>query len=309
MHITIIGAGAMGTLFGGLLADAGHAVTLAVRNSEITRHINTMGLHITGASGDMTAEATAVSDTTALPPQDMVLMAVKSYDTAAAVDMHRGALTRSQCVLTLQNGLGNAEAIADAIGPATVLAGTTTIGANLLAPGEVHHAGDGDTYIGPLDPAGMPLAEMAQEIFAAAGIFITLSPDIMTGIWQKVCINAAINPLTALLAVRNGVLEAHAPGRAIMDRIVEETVGVAAAEGVTLDMAALRQRAHAVARNTGDNRSSMLMDVLHRRRTEIADINGAIARLAADHGLAAPVNETLASLIKIIETGIPRETL
>ena len=309
MQITIIGAGAMGTLFGGLLAAAGHHVTLALRNPETMAHINEKGVRITGASGDTTAGVQAVIGTDALPSQDVILMAVKSYDTAAAVDMHRRTLTRSQCVLTLQNGLGNAEAIADAIGPATVLAGTTTIGANLLGPGKIHHAGDGDTYIGPLDPAGMPLAEMTREIFAAAGIFMKISPDIMTGNWKKVCINAAINPLTALLAVRNGVLEAHPQSQGIMDRIVEEAVAVAAAAGITLDLAVMRERAHAVARNTGDNRSSMLMDVLHHRRTEIADINGAIARLAADHGLAAPVNETLASLVRMIETGIPRETL
>jgi len=308
MNITIIGAGAMGTLFGGLLSEAGHRITMAARNPETVSVLTEQGITITGISGEHQAPVQAVGDTTTLPPQDMVLVTVKSYDTAAAVAMHRQVMTQSRCVLTLQNGLGNAETIADAIGASTVIAGTTTIGANLLRPGVVHHAGNGDTHVGSLEDNSRSLAELVVDIFAAAGIPVSISDQIMQGIWQKVCINAAINPLTALLSVRNGELEQHAESRAMMDRIVEEVVAVAAARGITLDASAMQDRAHTVARNTANNRSSMLMDILHNRRTEIADINGAIARYAADHGLTAPLNEALASLVNIIEKGIERET-
>lgn len=234
-------------------------------------------------------------------PVDLLLVLVKAYATADAIRWAAGAVGPQTVALTLQNGLGNAEALVEAIGGGRVLAGTTAQGATLLAPGKVAHGGEGPTSVGAWEPGG-PAAATASEVaalFSKAGIPTEAVPDPRPQLWRKLVINCAINPVTALLRVPNGALLEQPAARRLMEAAAREAGAVAAAAGVDLDgdPVALAQ---AVAQRTAANRSSMLQDVERGRRTEIAAINGALAARGKALGVPTPVNETLADLVRAL---------
>lgn len=301
MNVTVIGAGAMGSLFAAYLANGGMQVTLVERHRDIVDRIRRDGVNVDGVRGRLNMRLPIVTDADEAPPAELVLLFVKAYDTAAAMDEHGPALSNGGAVLTMQNGIGNVELIAQKLGPERVLAGTTTLGANLIEPGVIRHAGEGATAIGEIGGDESMRAAHIAEAFSAAGIVTDTVANINELLWNKLCVNAAINPLTALLRVRNGVLAEHEQTRHIMRQAVAEVVAVAATQGLPLDAEALYERALNVARQTADNRSSMLADILGGKRTEIDFINGAVARLGREAKVPTPTNEMLTELIQTLE--------
>lgn len=292
-RVVVLGAGAIGSLFGGLLTRSGLDVTLVGRPAHVTA-IRKRGLRIEGLT-----RATVRPRAATRPPEgDLVLLAVKSYDTARAVRSirlsHRGA------VLTLQNGVGNAEQVAARFGPRRTLAGVTSCGALLAGPGRVVRTGNGPTVIGEWKrPATVPAREMVA-LLNRAGIPAAVSRDIRAELWRKLVVNAAINPLTALTGLPNRAV-AESPGlRALAAAVVGEATRVARARPISLGPDSLG-RVLEVARKTGANRSSMLRDVEHGRRTEIEAITGALLREAERAGVEAPVNRVLYDLMKSLE--------
>jgi 2-dehydropantoate 2-reductase len=210
----------------------------------------------------------------------LVVVAVKAYDTAPAMRQHAAVVGPTTVVTTFQNGLGNVETIAGLVGETRVLGGTTALGANLLAPGR---------------------GELRGDVLGAAGIAAVAVPNIGPRIWSKLAVNTGINALTAILRVRNGVLALHPETLALLESAVRETVAVARARGVDLDAESLVERTREVARRTAANVSSMLADVRARRRTEIAEINGAVAVAGRALGIPTPINELLAVLVCAVE--------
>jgi len=308
MNVLIIGAGAIGSLFAGYLAAGGLSVTLVENSPAIPSQINRDGLRIRGVRGEQVVRVPVLRDADQSAPADLIMICVKAYDTAAALQQHAAACRRGGLVLTLQNGIGNVEEIERQVGRERTLAGVTTMGANLAAPGEVIHAGEGETIIGEVNGGWSERARRLAEAFTLAGIRTSVSPNIHNLLWTKLCINAAINPLTALLHVHNGVLVEHEPTQNIMRATVDEVVAVAGELAITLDRELLFTRAIEVARATAHNRSSMLMDVLNGKPTEINYINGAVARIGRERGLTAPVNEMLTNLVLALEsTSLARE--
>jgi 2-dehydropantoate 2-reductase len=201
--------------------------------------------------------------------------------------------------VTLQNGVGNREALAAALGAEHVGQGVTSLGATLLGPGLVRHAGVGPTIFGA-EPNRMGMAALAG-LFSASGLPAELSDNLDALVWGKLVVNAGINALTALLRISNGALAEIAEVRDIVARAVAEAAAVAAARGVRLPYDDPLEHVLSVARATGANRSSMLQDVLRGSPTEIAAINGAVLREGRRLGIATPVNQLLAELVAALD--------
>ena len=301
MKIAVIGAGAMGSLFGAYLAKAGAAVTVVDVWPEHVAAIRGQGLTLSEAAGDEVVRLDAALGTGGLEPVDLVILFVKSAATRFAALDAAALLRPGGRVLTLQNGLGNAEVIAEIVGAERVLAGTTAQGATLLGPGQIRHGGSGETHIGRLFGEVDEFCHEVARLLTNAGLPTVVEPDVRSLIWGKLIINTGINALTALLRLRNGQLAELDETRQLLALAVEEAVQVARAAGVRLPYENPLDKVLAVAVATGQNQSSMLQDVLRGSPTEIAVINGAIVREGERLGVATPVNRTLTLLVQALE--------
>ena len=301
MRVAIVGPGAVGSMLGANLLRGGVDVVFMARDEARAAALRRTGLAVEGVRGAFEVRVNATADAACVGKINLVILCTKAYDTVAAMTQHAALVGPTTLVVTFQNGLGNVEALQGVVGEGQVLGGTTALGANLRGPGQVHHAGEGDTFVG--EPSGgiSGRAEHVAQALTEGGIETRAVPDISARIWSKLCINCGINALTAILRVRNGVLAQHPETLSLLAAAVRETVAVARARGVPLDPDPLVERAQEVARRTSANVSSMLADVLAGRRTEIAEINGAVAAQARERDIAAPVNELLAVLVCAIE--------
>lgn len=301
MRIAVVGAGAMGCIFGGTLSEAGHEVTLIDVWAEHVNALNARGLKLTGVSGDRTIPVRAVTSPAGLPVQDLVIVFVKSAFTETAVRQAANLIGPATTLLTVQNGLGNAEKIGALVGPEKVVAGVTSHGGTMLGPGEVRHAGRGETVLGELQGGLTPRVEQLAAAFTAAGLEARAVASVDSLIWSKLLVNVGINAVTAILQVTNGELPKHEATRELVRLAVEEGARVAAAKGIELIHADPVANCLKVAELTGPNLSSMYQDVRAKRRTEVDVINGAIVAEGEKLGLPTPVNRVLTDLIKAIE--------
>jgi 2-dehydropantoate 2-reductase len=300
MNIAVIGAGAMGSLFGALLLESGHTVHLISRDASHIGAIQKSGLSILRSGTSRRVSIPASMTTDGIPPCDLCLVFVKSPDTADAAAAASRLVSRSGVALTLQNGLGNAEFLAEAVGEGRIIAGTTAHGATLKAPGEILHAGVGPTVIGSWSGADPSSVLRVAEVLTGAGIDTEVAEDIRSVIWKKLLINVGINAITALTGIKNGQLLDLEDSRWLSRTAVTEAMAVAGARGITVPDDAV-ETVLKVADATRDNRSSMGQDVDHHRRTEIDAINGAIVSLAEKEGIPVPVNQTLTALVKTLQ--------
>ncbi len=301
MRIATVGAGALGSVIGGLLIEAGLDTVLIERNAQDVRVVQENGLHLDGVSGDRILHPTIVSDPAQAAGTDLVFVIVKSYDTRAAIETVKEAISPTGIVLTLQNGIGNFETLNEAF-PGRVLLGTTTVGAMTVGPGHFRHTGFGQTHFGEADGRILDRTRSVAEVLEKMNAGPVHVVDNAVGcVWSKLVINAAINAPATLLRVRNGDLPASESGRGLIHRIVEECVKIVRAKGITLIFDDPEERVIAVCEGTAPNINSMFQDVLAGRRTEIDFINNALADEADRLGIDAAVNKTLALLIKTLE--------
>ena len=303
MKVAIVGAGAMGSLFGALLAEAGNDVWLYDIWQEHVQTINQAGLHIERDGSFRAVEIKATNDPGQIGPADLVIIFVKSSRTQSAAETARSIAGSGGSVMTLQNGMGNADEIAEFIAPERILAGTTSHGATLLGPGNIRHAGSGPTTIGPWAATkdGLDRAGQFADFFNRAGIQTEAVADVRSVIWNKLLINIGINAITALTNIKNGQILDLVITQALSRAAVKEAVDVARKLNVKVYDDAM-DIVFKVAEATALNRSSMGQDVDNQRPTEIAAINGFIVREAERLGLAAPVNFTLTALIETLES-------
>ncbi|MUV60886.1 ketopantoate reductase family protein [Halobacterium sp. CBA1126] len=302
MRVVVLGAGSLGSLLAGALERTDADVTLLGRESDHVRRVRADGLRLTRPDGSEDAVPVDVAtDEGVTEDADLLVVCVKSYDTADAMAGVAPHLDGAD-VLTLQNGLGNAETVADYVPRERVLAGTTTHGAVLEAPGHVRHAGRGDTTVGRYFAANDARVDAVADCLTGAGIETTVADDPEAAVWTKVLVNAGINAATALARVPNGALVDSESGERVLRRAVTEGVAVARAEGVAVPEDAV-ERTREVAERTASNRSSMRQDVERGRPTEVEALNGALVRRGESHGVETPVNETLADLVRLAEEG------
>ena len=304
MELLIIGAGAMGGLFGALLAPHA-AVSLLTTNQE---HAAVMGGHgLTLVDLDGATRRVPVRVLT--DPQDygrradLVLVCTKTRATAQAAATARDLLAAEGLALTLQNGLGNLEQLVAAVGAQRAAAGVTSQAATLLAPGRVRHAGSGPTVLG-IPPGREEAITAVAGLFTRAGLETRISDDVDSLLWSKLIVNVGINALTALLRVPNGVLAQTPECDLLMARAVAEAVAVARALSIGLDGERQLERVREVCLRTADNRASMLQDILRGRPTEIDAINGAVVARGRAAGVDTPVNLLLTQLVQALEATV-----
>ena len=310
MNIVVLGAGAVGCYFGALLARAGHNVTFIGRAAHVAA-INAQGLVLETRQGRETVRASAAIDTHGLSPPDLVLVAVKSADTEAAARSLLGHLRPDTQVLSLQNGVDNAETIARHVHGSgrTVVPAVVYVATAMPAPGVVQHFGRGDLVIGPLTAADAADAQHAARLkaladfFAAAGVPVRLSATVLDELWSKLMVNSAYNAISALAQLPYGRIVELPEIRALQRAVVEEVVAVAAAEGRNLPLAESMQAMERIAGAMPQQFSSTAQDLARGKPTEIDHLNGHVARRGAALGIATPVNQALHALVKLAEAG------
>ncbi len=302
MRIAIIGPGAMGALFSYLLSRrAGTEIHLVDHRPERVSKIKEEGLLVEGVSGEHRVRPGITLDAGEIGPVDLVLVCVKGPSTHEACMAARPLLGPETTVLTLQNGMGNIETIEGVLGPGRVLGGTTSMGATVLGPNRIRHAGWGETIIGEPSGGRTERAERVLALFRGAGLEASFTEDLAGLLWSKLIINVGINALTALTRLHNGKLLDYEGTRDVMKTVVEEAVRVAEAQGIRLLYDDPVEKVASVCKATAANVSSMLQDVLKEKRTEIDQINGAVVRQAAALGIPVPANEVLVGLVKTLE--------
>lgn len=236
------------------------------------------------------------------PPVDAVVVCTKTYGTPWAAAVAAKVLAPDGVAVTVQNGLGNLETLAEAVGAERVSLGVIYVGARILPDGSLFATGPGKVELGrPHDPAARATLEDLGDLLAAGGMGVDVVDDALPSVWRKLAVNAAMNPTTALFGVTNGGLLGHPAAEPLSDELARETARVATAAGVPLS----EQEAVAAWRKTaatlGENRSSMLNDLDTGKRTEVDAINGAVVREGERVRVHAPVNEAITLLMKAVE--------
>ena len=289
----------MGCLFAARLRLAGFPVALVEKVVERKEAITRQGIRSEGVTGEHTVPVPVSSGKTSLPP-DVMLIFVKSSETREAAEAVKTWLKPDTSVLTLQNGLGNVEILAEIFGQRRVLGGATAEAATLLSHGRIRHAGQGKTLIAPLERLDTKAQEIASA-FIRAGFETEVSQDLNSLLWGKLIVNVGINALAAITRLKNGQLPQFPEALVIIEEAVKEAATVAKARRVTLPYADPLSRVLEVCSATSDNVSSMLQDVLNKRPTEIDAINGAVVREGKALGIPTPINRTLTSLVRVIQ--------
>jgi 2-dehydropantoate 2-reductase len=302
MQISVLGAGAMGSLFGGLLAETGHSVTLIDVNDAHLDAIRRDGLRLQTERGDRRiTELTASRPESTNTAPDLLILFTKTLHTASALSGVKQILSDNTHVLSLQNGLGNVEAIAQFVVPERILIGVTTWPADMVEPGHVHSHGQGAIKLMTADGVNRPMLAECVAVLSAAGLSCEADAKVWAAIWEKVAFNAALNSVCAVTRCTVDQLDSLPEGRALALRIVAEVIAVAHANGVAADLEKTSNNVvHAITHHRG-HKPSMLQDVLAGRRTEIGSINGAVVAAGTKVGVLTRCTESLLTLVRLIE--------
>lgn len=298
----MLGAGAVGSYFGAMLARAGSDVTLIGRTAHVNR-VRAAGLTIERADGVEQIKIAADDAPAALGNADIILVCVKSFDTEAAARQIDQYARRDAIVVSMQNGVTNAERIR-VIANVEALAAVVYVAVDLTAPGHVRYSGRGDLVIGGVHTSDSPYRSAAlqqvADLFNRAGVACRISTDIAGELWRKLIINCVYNAISALTGAHYGRLIADERMRELMQRIVSECIAVARAEAVAIDESRIRADVLALASAMPQATSSMLQDRLRGRRTETDALNGHVALRAAAHQIDAPLNAALHALMRLV---------
>ncbi len=313
--VAVVGAGAVGSFFGTMLARAGHQVTLIGRPAHV-QAIERDGLRLEMAGRTETIRVAASSDMAAVRGADLVLFCVKSTDTETVARQMAAHLDPDALVLSLQNGVENAPSIARQVSQVVVPA-VVYVAVAMPAPGCVAHHGRGDLVIGTLHATGpdkpasrgedeaaarqrlQPLA----DFFASAGVPVRVSDDVTAELWSKLMVNCAYNAISGLAQASYGQLVALPAIRELQQTVVHEVVALAAAEGIDLPLAPALEVMERIAVAMPAQFSSTAQDMARHKPSEIDHLNGFVARRGRELGVPTPVNETLHALVKLVEAG------
>lgn len=292
MKITILGTGAMACLIGSRLASFAEVALLGTWLEAIQK-IRRDGICVRYDDGVKSASVLATDFPQACRDLDLLIVLVKSPQTRSAVERAKEILKPGGLALTLQNGLGNCDALAEVFGSERSAAGITTLGAYVESPGAIRFGGEGVIWL-----ERHPRIQPAYDLFRQAGFEVGITDDLLSLQWGKLVVNSGMNTLTALLRVPNGRLADRPSLRSLYLDVVAETAAVAKASGIALPYADAAKMAVEVATRTTGNRSSMLQDIENGRELELEAITGAILQAAERAGVDAPLNRMLYRLLK-----------
>ncbi len=305
-----MGAGAVGSFYGAMLARAGQRVVMIGRRPHVEA-IQRDGLKLDMAGQVETLRAEASAELAAVQGADLVLFCVKSTDTDTVASELAPLLEPHAVVLSLQNGVENAATIARHVRQ-TVVPAVVYVATAMAGPGNVRHFGRGDLVIGALnadarhDAAVSAVLRDLVTLFGSADVKVTISNDVMAELWSKLMVNCAYNAISALAQAPYARLAAQPEVRDIQHAIVREVVALAQAEGIALQLEPSLQAMERIAIAMPAQLSSTAQDMARRKPSEIDHLNGFIARRGRELGVAVPINQTLTALVKLVEAGYER---
>ena len=305
-HIAVVGAGAVGSFYGAMLARAGLRVTLIGRPAHvqaITRDGLKLDLATASASEIIPIEAS--SEFSSLQTADLVLFCVKSTDSASVALQIAPYLAPNALIMSLQNGVENSTLIAQQV-PHAVIPCVVYVATEIPLSGFVKHHGRGDLVIGTMQPSRLidPQKTLQEivELFGSAHVAVQISQNVMAELWSKLMINCAFNAISGLAQIQYGKLAALASVRSTQTALVKEVIAVAHADGIHLSEAAALQSVEQISVTMGSQKSSTAQDMARSKPSEIDHLNGFIVRRGQALGVATPVNQALFALVKLVES-------
>jgi 2-dehydropantoate 2-reductase len=301
MKVLILGAGAMGCLYGAALHRSGCEVVFVDVNQAHIDAINAGGLELETRAGTEHLPIPALRPEEVSDPVDLVVVFTKTFHTDAALAGIKAAIGPETRLLSLQNGLGNDRRLAAHAAEERVMVGSSAMPSDLVGPGKVRSHGEGGSKLYPAFGGDPAFARRVAELLTEGGLPSAIEPDIHGAIWSKAIFNATMNPLCALTRRTPGFLGAHEESRALIHALVEEGVRVANANGAAIEARPIHDLTKVSVTDHADHEASMLQDVKAGRRTEVDAINGAIVEAARAAGVEAPLTETLWRLVKLEE--------
>ncbi len=299
MDIVVAGAGAMGGLFGGLLAEAANRVRFVDVEGPHLAALMQHGLLLRTDRGERRIGIDAGTAARFSGACELAIVFTKGPHTTAAMRDAAHLIGAGTWILTVQNGLGNEAAIRTAIPAAHIAVGMTSWPADLLGPGHVASHGHGSVRIWSAEPGAEAAVQRIASALSAAGLDCAADPLVEIAIWEKVAFNAAMNSVAAVTRLPVAAIADHPAGRALVSAIIAETLAVARARGLAVDAGRVQRTVEMAFVHHRDHKPSMLQDVLAGRPTEIESINGAIVRYAGELGVDAPVTRTLCDLVRL----------
>jgi len=301
MKLVVVGAGAMGSSVAAHAARAGHEVSVIDTSAEIVDQINHEGIVITAPEQVFTSPVTARRSPEGMSPVDVVILFVKAQHTEAAGRSLEPLLDRDTVVVTLQNGWGNADRLAQFIPHERIVVGVTYNSCTLTGPGRVNHSGRGPTVTGPYLGSDTGPAQKVASLLEESGWPAKATSAVRTEIWRKLVLNAATLPTSALTRLNAGQLSEPGEVLELVDRLASEATAVAVAQGLDVDVDERLTAIHTVLDGAGSGKPSMLQDVLAGRKTEIETVNGAVVQAGNDHNVPVPLNTAMVALVHGLE--------
>jgi len=302
LKIVVVGSGAIGCLFGGLLAKSGHDVWMIDKDKEVVEKIKKEGICIvTNGEELQPIQTKSISNPGEIKSCDFILLCVKCFDTEEAVKGISHIIKGETTLLTLQTGIGNIKIASSIIPETNILGGVTYSGTTVLSPGRIRYVSPGDTYIGEINGKETERVRHLIEAFKKSGIETMISDNIIGHIWSKAIIYAGINPLTAILHIKNGQLLDKIESINLLREIIKEGIEIAERSGRRLIYDDPYDSLFYFCKNTSENLSPMLQDILNKKKTEIDALNGAIVEKGRKIGMHTPVNRAIRDIIKLLE--------
>jgi 2-dehydropantoate 2-reductase len=302
MRIAVVGAGAMGSIFGARFAGGGHDVVLLDVARPVVDRINEAGVTVVRGDEQTNTRVPATTDPSQIGPVDVVVFCVKCYHTASATDLARPLVGPDTVVASLQNGWGNGDVLAAAFPPEQVVVGVTYNSGLVVEPGKVVHPADQPTLVGSFAEDGSDRPARLAEALKSSGLEASVASPVRPEIWKKLILNAATLPTAALTGMNAGALTAHEQMHELVSETAREATAVSRALGYDIDAEERVEYIHALLEKAGPARGSMLQDFEAGRRTEIDVINGAVVAAAGEHDVPVPLNRAFVALVKGWET-------
>jgi len=307
--IAIVGAGGMGALFGSILAENGLDVALIDSNRKHVESIELNGLKIEGFGGNRTVRIPATSDASELESANILFFQCKAQGTRAASRSIRHLLHETSVCISFQNGLGNEEVIAEEVGEEKVLGGLTSMAGLLLGPGRIRDFSRVPSYIGEIHGGPSERVASIAEKLTCAGLETHTSEDIFHEIWKKLLGNISMSAVSGLTNLTSATIMNIPELKPVCLQAMEEAFKVAVASGISLNREAVLSGMELISQSggTGDNKSSLCVDLLNHRQTEVDSIYGRVIKLAEEKGIRTPTLKVLHALVKGVEQNFTRD--
>jgi len=301
MRIAILGAGAMGSWFGGRLAMQGSDVELLTTNQAHIGAVQDKGLILRSATAEQCLSIPIHRPEEVQAPVDIILLFTKTFQSDRAMASVAHAITSDTHVLTLQNGIGNADIIANYVALEQTWIGVTMMPVDLLGPGIVASTGSGVSYFGGAVGQEHAVAHHLLQAFQATDLDVRLVQDIHRRVWEKVAFNAGMNAFCALARGTPGTIGKSPGAHDLVKDVAVEVAAVALTQEVEIDLDSVVNTIDFACAEHGEHKPSMLQDLLAKRPTEVAALNGAVVALADSAGVPVPMNRLLATLVTLAE--------